>query len=94
MKAFVSFLKKHFDYVIIDTPPVLAFPDTTILASMVDGVVLVVNCKNSKKKIVKRAVETLKDCKIAGFVMNMSEVVAGDYYGHTSGYYYYDYASS
>ena len=94
MQQVISYLKEQYDYVIIDTPPVLAFPDTVILAPMSDGVVLVINCKNTKKKVVKRAVETLKDCKIAGFVMNMSEVAAGDYYGHTSGYYYYDYASS
>lgn len=92
MRQVVSYLKEQYDYVIIDTPPVLAFPDTVILAPMSDGVILVINCKNTRKKIVKRAVETLKDCKIAGFVMNMSEVASGDYYGQSSSYYYYDYA--
>ena len=94
MHQVVSYLKEQYDYVIIDTPPVLAFPDTVILAPMSDGVILVINCKKAKKKIVKRAVETLKDCKIAGVVMNMSEVAAVDYYGYSSSYYYYDYASS
>ena len=93
MQQVILYLKEQYDYVIIDTPPVLAFPDTVILAPMSDGVVFVINGNNSKKKVVKRAVETLKDCKIVGFVMNMSETAAGDYYGHTSGY-YYDYASS
>ncbi len=85
MKEFVSSLKKQFDYVIIDSPPVLAFPDTTILASMVDGVALVVNRKNVKKKHTKQAAETLKGCNIVGFVMNMSKVATTDYYGYSYG---------
>ncbi len=94
MTQFVSYLREQFDCVIIDTPPVLAFPDTVIIAPLSDGVIFVINCKSTRKTIVKRAVETLKDCKVIGFIMNMSESAAVDYYGYTSGYYYYDYASS
>ncbi len=83
MEALLHDLKEHFDYVIIDTPPVLAFPDTTILASLVDGVILIVNRENAKKKNTKRAVETLKNCKIMNFVMNMSETATTDYYGYS-----------
>ncbi|KHE91577.1 MAG: CpsD/CapB family tyrosine-protein kinase [Candidatus Scalindua rubra] len=90
MKEFFTYLKKHFDYVIVDTPPVLAFPDTAILAPLVDGVVFVINCRKAKKPVVKRAVETLNNCKIMGFVMNKNASAAVDYYGYTSGYAYYD----
>ncbi|MCP4267530.1 MAG: CpsD/CapB family tyrosine-protein kinase [Candidatus Brocadiaceae bacterium] len=84
MAALVPYLKERFDYVIIDTTPVLAFPDTAILASLVDGVVFVVNRENANKKHTKRAVEILKGCKIAGFIMNMSETETSDYYGYSS----------
>lgn len=94
MRQVITYLREHFDYVIIDTPPVLAFPDTVIIAPLSDGVVFVLNCKKTRKSIAKRAIETLSNCKILGFVMNMSEAAAVDYYGYTSGYYYYDYASS
>ena len=94
MKQFVSYLKERFDYVIIDSPPILAFPDSAILAPLSDGVVFVINSKKTKKSIVKRAVETLHDCKIIGFVMNRSEIVADGYYGHTSSSYNYDYTRS
>ncbi len=94
MRQVIIYLRENFDHVIIDTPPVLAFPDTVILAPLTDGVVFVINCKKARRSIVKRAVETLKDSKILGFVMNMSEAAAVDYYGYTSGYYYYDYASN
>ncbi|GAX62947.1 ATPases [Candidatus Scalindua japonica] len=89
-----AYLRENFDFVIIDTPPVLSFPDTVILAPLSDGVVFIINCKKSKRKIVKRAVETLHDSKIVGFIMNKSEVVVSDYYGYSSNYYYYDYGSS
>lgn len=88
MKQFISHLRECFDYVIIDTPPVLAFPDTTVLAPLADGVVFVVNCKKTRKKVVKRAVEVLHDCKIIGCVMNEGETALGEYYGYGYGNYY------
>ncbi len=91
MAQFVSHLKEQFDFVIIDTPPILAFPDTVILAPLSDGVVFVINCKKAKKEIVKRAVETLGGNKNLGFILNMSDSASADYYGHGTGdYYYYD----
>ncbi len=96
MVHLVSYLREQFDYVIIDTPPVLAFPDTVIISPLSDGVVIVINCKSARKAIVKRAVETLRDgdSNVIGFIMNMSEVASSDYYGHNPKHFYYDYASS
>jgi protein-tyrosine kinase len=82
MKEFVPYLKERFDYVIIDTPPVLTFSDTAILAPLADGVAFVINCKKTKKTIVKRAIEVLKDHRIIGFVANQGDTVADDYYGY------------
>ncbi len=95
MAQFISYLKEQFDFVIIDTPPVLAFPDTVILAPLSDGVIFVINCKKAKKAIVKRAVETLRDVKTLGFILNKSDSASNDYYGYgygygSSDYYYYD----
>ncbi|MDR4503220.1 MAG: CpsD/CapB family tyrosine-protein kinase [Candidatus Scalindua sp.] len=79
-KQLVSYLKEHFDYVIIDTPPILSFPDASVLSPLSDGVVLVINCKITKKSITKRAVETLHDCRIIGCVMNESEMQGHSHY--------------
>ncbi len=98
MTHFVSYLREQFDCVIIDTPPVLAFPDTAIISPLSDGVVFVINCKHTRKAIVKRAVETLRDGNVVGFIMNMSDATTADYYGYgyrsRSSRYYYDSASS
>lgn len=63
MGSFASRMRELFDYVIIDTPPVLAFPDTAILAPLSDGIVFVINNKTTKKSLAKRAIESLHECK-------------------------------
>jgi capsular exopolysaccharide synthesis family protein len=85
MRQLISYLRERFDYVIIDTPPVLAFPDMAVLAPLSDGVVFVINSKSAKRDVVKRAVDTLSDCNIIGCVMNKGETTEGEYYGHTNG---------
>jgi capsular exopolysaccharide synthesis family protein len=96
MTHFISYMREQFDCVIIDTPPVLAFPDTEIISPLSDGVVIVINCKKTRKAIVKRTVETLRESNVIGVIMNMSETAAVDYYGYgySSNYYNNDYASS
>lgn len=94
MAHFMSYMREQFDCVIIDSPPVLAFPDTIIISPLTDGVVFVINCKNTRKAIVKRAVETLRDSNVIGFIMNMSEAATDEYYGHSSKHHYYDSESS
>ncbi|MDR4506165.1 MAG: CpsD/CapB family tyrosine-protein kinase [Candidatus Scalindua sp.] len=89
MGRFISDLREQFDYVILDTPPVLAFPDTAILAPLSDGIVFVVNHKTTKKNLAKRAIETLHGCRVIGCVMNRSEISVSEYYG-----YGYEYGSS
>ena len=80
MLQFISFLREQFDFVIIDTPPVLAFPDTKILASLSDGVVLVINSKKARKATVKRAVGALSDYKLLGFILNQSDEASNGFY--------------
>jgi capsular exopolysaccharide synthesis family protein len=84
MKQLISYLRERFDYVIIDTPPVLTFPDMSVLAPLSDGVVFVINSKKSKRDVVKRAIDTLSDCNIIGCVMNKSETAEREYYAHTN----------
>jgi capsular exopolysaccharide synthesis family protein len=86
MKELLSYLRERFDYVIIDSPPVLAFPDMAVLAPLSDGVIFVIDSKNAKKDVVKRAVDSLSDCKIIGCVMNKNEMDENEYYGYTNGH--------
>jgi capsular exopolysaccharide synthesis family protein len=54
-------LKERFQYVIVDTPPVLPSTDAGVLAARVDGTLLIVRLEHSLKKQTREAVRTLQD---------------------------------
>ena len=74
MRSFLTSLESGpFDWVIIDTPPVLAVTDAVIIAPMVSGVVFVVGSEMTRSGHAERAVEMLQagsDSAIIGVVLN------------------------
>ncbi len=83
--------RKQFDYVILDTPPLLVVTDPSITASLVDGVVLTVRIRRKSKPNSKEAVNILRavGARVLGVVINNSdEAGASDGY---RGYGYYRY---
>jgi capsular exopolysaccharide synthesis family protein len=92
MKRFVREARAHFDWVIIDTPPVSLLPDANLLAANVDGVLLVVRAGKAPFQLVKRTVDTIGHDRILGIVMNAVDFRhdrnAGGYYEYY-GYGYY-----
>jgi protein-tyrosine kinase len=80
-----------FDWVIIDTPPVLLLPDAGLLMGMVDAALLVVAAGTTTYRMVKKAVDALGRERILGVVMNRADdsvLQAG--YGSYYGYYGHD----
>jgi capsular exopolysaccharide synthesis family protein len=77
-----------FDWVIIDTPPVVLLPDANLLAAMVDAAILVIGAGKTPYKLITRAIEALGREKILGVVLNRvnRSCLAGGY-----GYGYYSY---
>lgn len=77
----------HFDWVIVDTPPVGLLTDASLLAGMVDGVLMVVRAGGVSYKLVQRAVEAVGRIRILGVVLNRSAeaTFGGEYEYH--GYY-------
>ncbi len=91
MRVLLKELAKSYDLVILDTPPVLATADAGILASLADGVLLVVRAGQTDRVAAKRAHQQLVNvgARVVGTVLNDpgGEVSQyGDYY------YPYDYA--
>ncbi len=91
MRSLLAYAVEKFDYVILDTPPVLSFADATILSAMADSVILVVNCQRSKRDIVKRACRKLDEAntRVLGVVLNAMSQEQSSYYGYD----YYGYGS-
>ena len=75
MKVTMDVLKKDFDYILLDLPPVTAVSDPLVVSKLVDGMVLVVRQNYSNKRSLTEAVRQLQfvDAKILGFVMTDSD---------------------
>ena len=75
MENLIKELKINFDYIIIDTPPILPVSDTLLLASKADATLIVVKARKTKEKIVKESYERLIEAKanVIGTVLNESD---------------------
>ncbi len=86
----LSELRRYFDYILIDAPPVVAFADARLLANHADAVIVVVRAGLAGHSTVERAIEALPANRILGVVLNgadqMSEVGYYGYYGYGYGY--------
>ena len=89
---FVSSLGSHFDWVVIDTPPVMVVADSSIVANQASGVVFVVAADKASRQSAQAAVEQLhsSEATILGSVLNRVDIVKNPYY--YSAYYRKDYA--
>jgi len=63
-------LATMFDWVIVDSPPLLPLADTTVWARMTDGILLVTRQGVTQKRMLERGLETIKKSEILGVVMN------------------------
>lgn len=75
MKKMISDILAGHDYLVFDTPPVLPYPEATILSSKVDGVVFVVQAIRTKKEVVKKAVDGVGKGggEVLGLVLNKNK---------------------
>lgn len=87
MMDLLQHLSAQFDTVLIDTPPVIAVTDAVVLATRVDGVLLVLKAESTVLDKVKRAKQQLEmaNAKIIGVVLNDVKIKRSDY-----NYYYYN----
>jgi capsular exopolysaccharide synthesis family protein len=72
--------RSHYNYVILDTPPLVAVPDGRVLANFVDGFVIVVAAHRTPKRLVEDALNVVESTKVIGLVFNMDERPLSGYY--------------
>ncbi|UCH82345.1 MAG: polysaccharide biosynthesis tyrosine autokinase [Nitrospiraceae bacterium] len=72
MKKFVDHLSRKYDFVIIDSPPIVGIPDSLILSKYVDYVVVVVRASNTPRNALLRTIKLLKgvNANILGVLLN------------------------
>ena len=82
MEKLIEDMKREYDYIILDTPPIGTFADAQILAGKVDGVLLVVRANKTKRNLVLSAVNAVKKVngKVIGTVINGVDRKINRYY--------------
>ena len=72
MRSMLAEMESLYDLVVVDSPPVRAVTDATILSSLVDGTVLVVDAVVSRHSTVRHSVEALRkaNANLLGVVLN------------------------
>ena len=90
MKALLARFRKGFDYIVIDTPPVNAVTDASVLAASVDAAILVVDTNKATYTAVQHAKQGLDHvgANVLGSVMKKMKASGGTYYYDESGYGY------
>ena len=81
MRAVLAALQEQYDYILIDSPPVLLASDAMLLSTMVDGVVLVANAQRTPRQVVRdaRTRLTCARARILGVVLNQLHMRNRDY---------------
>jgi len=74
--------RQHYDYIVVDTPPLLLVPDCQVITKWVDGFVMVVGAHKTPRKLVEEALNLLDPARLVGLVFNYDDRTL-------SGYYYY-----
>ena len=89
LRAMLDALKEKYDYILLDSPPILGVTDAAILASEADGVLLVVQYRKYPKIISLRAKRMIENAggHLMGAVLNNINIMRDDYY------YYYHYTT-
>lgn len=88
-EGIIQELKRDFDYVIVDTPPLGSVIDAAVAAKKCDGTVMVVENNMVSYRFVVKVKEQLEmaQCRILGVVINKVDMNAKGYYGHYGRYY-------
>jgi capsular exopolysaccharide synthesis family protein len=79
--------RQQYDYVILDTPPLVALQDCRVIARWVDGLLVVVAAHRTPRRLVEEALTVVDPAKIIGLVFNGDDpLLSLDHSGHYAEY--------
>jgi polysaccharide biosynthesis transport protein len=96
-KDTLAHLAKHFEIIVIDSPPVELVSDALVVASMADGVIYVSKAESTPYQIARKGLQRIRraDGHVIGVVLNQFDVAKAEkYYGTYSGYGKYGYGKA
>ena len=79
-------LREKFEFIVIDTPPIVPVADSQILSELSDGVVLVVRAKSTRRELLQHALQSFHASNVLGAVLNGVDL-RHSRYAHAYDYY-------
>jgi capsular exopolysaccharide synthesis family protein len=76
-------------YIVIDSPPIMATADPSLLSKIVDGIILVIRAGYTSRESVQSAIRSIDRQKIIGVVFNQIDVKPSTYFSEYYRYYQY-----
>jgi capsular exopolysaccharide synthesis family protein len=77
--------RRRYDYVVLDTPPVVTIPDCRAIARWVDGFVVIVAAHRTPRKLLEETLNSMEPAKVIGLIFNGDDrPLSGYYYGGKS----------
>jgi len=80
MEEVMEELKKGFDFLIIDCPPILPLADMNIISRLVDGLVMVIRAESTPRNMVRAAMDSITEGRFFGVVLNAAHTSLKKYY--------------
>jgi capsular exopolysaccharide synthesis family protein len=81
--ALLDEARQLYDHIIVDTPPLVPFPDCRLIEKWIDGFLVVVAAHKTPRKLVEESLNVMDPPKVIGFVFNSDDRLLGDYdYAH------------
>lgn len=82
MTELIAYLRVHYDFIVLDAPPVLPVADALVLSRLVDGVAVVLDGNRTPQREIKECLRRLRQVKaqIFGVIVNKANVRRKDYY--------------
>lgn len=82
--------RNSYDYIVLDTPPVLLVPDCKLISQWVDGFLVVVAAHRTPRKLLAETLDAMDQSKVLGIVFNGDARALSGYYKRYGGSYYHE----
>jgi capsular exopolysaccharide synthesis family protein len=88
VEALINEARGDFDYIVVDTPPVIPVPDCRVIARWVEAFIVIVAAHQTPRKLLEETLNALEPNKVFGLVFNRDDEPLADYYGYSYAYGY------
>jgi protein-tyrosine kinase len=88
VEALMNEARADYDYIVVDTPPVIPVPDCRVISRWVEAFIVIVAAHQTPRKLLEETLNALEPNKVFGLVFNRDDEPLADYYGYSYAYGY------